>query len=279
MTLVDTHVHLFDPKRFPYHPAATYKPPPEPLEPYAKFALAAKLDSAIIVHPEPYQDDHKYLEYCFRHEPRPGFFKGTCLFDPISKDTPQRMQSLMTKSPGKIVALRIHAVQPLSKEPTVSGPIKDRDLRHPQMKQTWEAAHFLGLAIQMHFIPEQAGRIRELAQQFPQVTVVLDHLGRPGQGTSAQVEEVLRLAQLPRTILKFSGLTYVSKQPSPYQDAAPLIRKYYDAFGADRMIWGGLGMNLKQFAEQTKAFNVLLSFATEREKDLIRGLNAKRIFA
>ena len=45
------------------------------------------------------------------------------------------------------------------------------------------------------------------------------------------------------------------------------------------MIWGGLGMNLKQFADQKKAFDTLLSFATEREKDLIRGLNAKRIFA
>src|SRR6266705_4443964 len=82
--LVDTHVHLFDPQRIPYHPAATYTPPAAPLEAYAQFTREAKIDHTIIVHPEPYQDDHRYLEYCFEHEPSRGFFKGTCLFDPIA---------------------------------------------------------------------------------------------------------------------------------------------------------------------------------------------------
>ena len=79
--LVDTHVHLFDPTRFPYHPSATYQPKPETLDDYAKAVPGIGLDHAIVVHPEPYQDDHRYLEYCFQNEPRKGFFKGTVLFD------------------------------------------------------------------------------------------------------------------------------------------------------------------------------------------------------
>jgi predicted TIM-barrel fold metal-dependent hydrolase len=61
--LVDTHVHLFagDPKRFPYAPNAPYPPPPQPLEAYLKFAAEAKIDHTVIVHSEPYQDDHQYL--------------------------------------------------------------------------------------------------------------------------------------------------------------------------------------------------------------------------
>src|SRR5687768_13917762 len=76
-TLVDTHVHLFsnDPQRFPYATVAPYKPEPQPLEAYARFVTAAKIDHTIIVHPEPYQDDHRYLEYCFANEPSKGFFK------------------------------------------------------------------------------------------------------------------------------------------------------------------------------------------------------------
>src|SRR5437870_2662715 len=74
--LVDTHVHLFDPEKFPYHPQATYKPPAEPLEAYLKVVKEAGIDHTIVVHPEPYQDDHRYLEYCFEHEPSRGFFKG-----------------------------------------------------------------------------------------------------------------------------------------------------------------------------------------------------------
>ena len=50
-----------------------------------KFAKEAAIDHAVIVHPEPYQDDHRYLEYCFSREPAKGFFKGTCLFDPIDR--------------------------------------------------------------------------------------------------------------------------------------------------------------------------------------------------
>src|SRR6266851_2678285 len=101
--LVDSHVHLFDPQRVPYHPAATYRPPAAPLEAYVQFVREAGIDHTIIVHPEPYQDDHRYLEYCFEHEPSRGFFKGTCLFDPISPDTPARMQALVKKLPDRIV--------------------------------------------------------------------------------------------------------------------------------------------------------------------------------
>jgi predicted TIM-barrel fold metal-dependent hydrolase len=75
--LIESHVHLFadDPGRFPYNSAA-YKPRPAPVEQYVKFAREARVDHAIIVHPEPYQDDHRYLEYSLTREPFKGFFKG-----------------------------------------------------------------------------------------------------------------------------------------------------------------------------------------------------------
>ena len=34
------------------------------------------------------------------HEPSPGFFKGTCLFDPIDPETPKRMQALVREKSG-----------------------------------------------------------------------------------------------------------------------------------------------------------------------------------
>jgi len=276
--LVDSHVHLFDPARVPYHAQATYKPPAAPLEAYVRFVREAKIDHTVIVHPEPYQDDHRYLEYCFEHEPSPGYFKGTCLFDPIAADTPARMAALVKKLPNRIVALRIHEMRPADKPSTTAGPIKDRDLHHPAMKQTWRAAESLGLAIQMHFIPRFAPAIGELAAEFSGTPIILDHLARAGQGTPAEYEQVLRLAQFPRVYMKYSAVNYSSKQPYPYPDAKLLVRKAYDAFGADRTIWGGLGMNMAEFEKQSALFELMFDYAPESDRAKIRGLTAMKLF-
>src|SRR5690242_17456263 len=236
--IIDAHIHLFDPARFPYHANATYKPPAQPLEPYAAFATSVGIDHAVIVHPEPYQDDYRYLEYCFAHEPSPGFFKGTCLFDPVSRETPDRLSTLVGMNPKRIVALRIHEVHKPGTPPLTEGPIKDRDMRSPLMKATWRRLQQLKLAVQMHFVPYYAPQIGELAEQFPEVPVILDHLARAGEGTPEEFAGVLKLAKLPEVYIKYSGVNYSSKEKYPYRDAKPIVRKTYDAFGPDRMIWG-----------------------------------------
>jgi predicted TIM-barrel fold metal-dependent hydrolase len=276
--LVDSHVHLFDPKQVPYHKSATYKPPAAPLESYLQFVKEAGIDHTIIVHPEPYQDDHRYLEYCFEHEPSRGFFKGTCLFDPIAPDTPARMQALVKKLPNRIVALRIHENRIEGKPATTGGPIRDRDMRHPAMKQTWQAAHSLGLAIQMHFIPRFAPQIGELAAQFRDMPVILDHLARAGQGTPAEYEQVLKLAEYPRVYMKYSGVGYSSKQKYPFTDAKPIIRKAFDAFGAGRILWGGLGMNMPDFEKASALLDLMFDYAPESDRAKIRGGNAMALF-
>lgn len=275
---IDAHIHLFDPARFPYHPNATYRPPAQPLEPYIQFVKQAKIDHTILVHPEPYQDDHRYLEYCFAHEPSLGFFKGTCLFDPIDPKTPSRIRALMNRNPNRIVALRIHETRKPGTPATTSGAIHDRDLRSPAMRDTWRHVHEMGLAIQMHFIPYYAPQIGALAAQFPQMPVILDHLARAGQGTPAEYKQVLKLARLPRVYMKFSGVEYSSHEKFPYRDAKPIVRQACDAFGPERMLWGGLGHTMPEYKRQQELFAEMLGYLSERDQALIRGLNAKKLF-
>jgi L-fuconolactonase len=279
--LIETHIHLFagDP-RFPYN-SASYPPKPEPVEQYVKFAPEAHIDHAVIVHPEPYQDDHRYLEYSFAHEPSPGFFKGTCLFDPIDPETPKRMQELVKRNPGRIVALRIHETHAAGTPSTTSGLIRDRDLKNPQMAVTWRAAHELGLAIQIHCIPHYAIAIGELASRFQDTPVILDHLARPGEGTAEEYEQVLKLAQIPRVYMKYTktGVASASKQPFPHPDAKPLVKRVYQAFGPDRIIWGELGANMTEFQQAVQLLDLMLDSASPSERAKIQGLNAKKLFA
>src|SRR5262245_15424637 len=67
--IIDTHVHCFagrDDKRFPYHKDAPYRPPAATPEDLLKAMDGAGVNHAVIVHPEPYQDDHSYLEHCLK---------------------------------------------------------------------------------------------------------------------------------------------------------------------------------------------------------------------
>ncbi|MSV29375.1 MAG: amidohydrolase [Bryobacterales bacterium] len=162
--------------------------------------------------------------------------------------------------------------------PARDSAIKDRDMRDPAMKKTWSKARDLGFAIQMHFIPYYAPQIGELASQFGDVPVILDHLGRAGQGTADQFEGILKLAKLPRVQMKFSGWGYSSKQPHPFRDAQPTVRRLYDAFGPDRIIWGGLGKNQKEFERAVEVFELMFAFAPEADRVKIRGTNASRLF-
>lgn len=266
---IESHVHLFDPVRVPYAPDAPYKPAAYTLEDHLKLVEAAGLAHSVIVHPEPYQDDHRYLEYCFAHEPRPGYFKGTCMFDPLREDTPQRMRALADRWPKRMIALRIHE---MSMTPEASGPIRNRDMKDPRMKACWREVSQMQMAVQMHFIPGQVPGIHALASEFSETAVILDHMGRPGQGTDAEYQEVLKLAALPRVILKYSGWDYYKG------DMKQLTRRLFDAFGPERMVWGMLGTTQADYQKQAARFDELLAFASDGDRAKIRGGNAQRLF-
>jgi L-fuconolactonase len=162
--------------------------------------------------------------------------------------------------------------------PITSGAIKDRDMHAPAMEAAWRKAHSLGLAIQMHFMPYFAPQIADLARNFPNMPVILDHLGRAGQGSPADFEEVLRLAKLPRVYLKFSGVNYSSKSQYPFADAKPVVRRAFDAFGPDRIVWGGLGASMADFEKQVQLFDMMFDYVPESDRAKIRGLNAMKLY-
>lgn len=278
--LIESHVHMIsdDLVKFPLAEKDA-RMRPEPVEAFMKFASEAKLDHAVIVTPEPYQDDPSYVEYCLSG-PSGKFFKAICLLDPIDPRTPKRLADLAGRHPGQIVGMRIHELHAVGTPSTTTGILRDRDLKDPQMAVTWRAAHELGLGILIQCTPHFAPEIGSLAAQFPEMPVTLDHLSRPGQGTPEEYVEVLKLGKLPNIYIKFTttGVTSASKQPYPHLDAKPLVRRVYEAFGPDRIMWGELGLNMEQFGKAIQLLDAQLDFVTEPEKRKIRGLTAKKLY-
>ena len=64
------------------------------------------VDRAVLVHPEPYGDDHRLVLDCLEQEK--VRVKGTCLFYPQDPDAPRKMEELVARQP-RIIATRFHA--------------------------------------------------------------------------------------------------------------------------------------------------------------------------
>ncbi len=227
MPVVDTHVHCFagiGDARFPYHRDAPYAPTeihtPEHL---LRCMDGAGVGYAIIVQPEPYQDDHRYLEYCLGVGK--GRLKGTCLFFADHHGAPTALAALAKRMP--LIAARVHAYAPGRMPP----------FGRPELRALWKAATDAGLAMQLHFEPRWAPGFAPLIDEFRSTTVIIDHLGRPFQGTVEEHEVVVRWADKPNTIIKLA--VYPERSQYPHRDIAPVVSRLSAAYGADRMIWGG----------------------------------------
>ncbi len=271
LPIIDTHVHCFagiKNKEFPYHKEGPYQPeaitsPQILLDQMTK----AGVDFAVVVHPEPYQDDHRYLEYCFSIGKKQ--LKGTCLFFADRDDSIRLMGELVKRNPGKIVALRFHAYN------------KDKlpPFEKPQLRNLWKAATELGLNIQLHFEPRYAPGFEPLIKEFSKTKVIIDHMGRPFDGTTEENNRVLEWAKFDNTIMKVSSLPDTKMFPD--RDAGKVIKDLVNRFTPKRLIYGGGfddksdSQSYRAYREQTKAFLKALS---PLEQSMVFGVNAQRLF-
>ena len=113
--IIEWNHHLFhaDTTRYPFHVQAAYQPDtsrlsPDPLIDYLAHMDAYGIDRAILVHPEPYGDDHRLVLDSLDREP--ARFLGTSLFYPADPDAPKKLRALVARQP-RIIATRFHATR------------------------------------------------------------------------------------------------------------------------------------------------------------------------
>jgi predicted TIM-barrel fold metal-dependent hydrolase len=268
--VIDTHAHCFDgpdSTRFPYHEMATYRPETIATPEHLLYCMnGSGVDFAVVVSPEPYQDDHRYLEYCL--DAGKGRLKGTIL---VFCDRPGSMDQLphLAKR-GDIIATRIHAYLPDRLPP----------FGKPELRQLWKLAGDNGLAVQLNFEPRYAAGFEPLIKEFRDVPVIIDHLGHPLQAGSAQEYSIVeRWCDFPNTIMKLSNLGAIRNHPDPR--LKPFVSKMIEAYGPDRMIWGG------EFSDKStpESFRAIREYAgkflsgySREDQDKVFGGNAFRLF-
>ena len=232
--IVEWNTHIFSPdaERYPLHPRAAYRPdvsrqPQDPLQAYLGSMEMRGVHRAVIVHPEPYGDDHRLVLDCLEREPQR--LKGTTLFYPKEDDAPQRLRELVRRQP-LLVATRFHAHR--GKEQYLDS-FADAGVR-----ALWQAAVELGVIIELHIGPNYARQVAQALREIPDTVALIDHLAEPHMGDAVEFADVLELARFPNVYMKLSGLGHFSKNAPLYEDARPFTRRVIEAFGPARMVWG-----------------------------------------
>jgi predicted TIM-barrel fold metal-dependent hydrolase len=267
--VVDAHLHCFagkDDARYPYHERAPYRPEAAAMpERLLECMDGAGVDYAVVVHPEPYQDDHRYLGHCL--EVGKGRLKGACLVFADRRGSVDQLPALAKKL--AVVAVRVHAYAPERLPP----------FGRPELRALWKQAGDLGLAVQLHLEPRYAPDLEPLVREFADVQVVIDHLGRPFQGTPKEHAVVVRWSRFKNTVMKLSAIP--GKEVYPHRDIAPVIKELAEAYGPDRLVYGGgfgggaTGESYRQARERAASY---LSFLAAMDLAKVLGGTAARLF-
>ena len=232
--IIEWNTHLFsrDTDRYPFHPQANYTPSADqlsddPLADYQQHMAQLRIDYAVLVHPEPYGDDHSLVLDSLQQAPAKLF--GTSLFYPQDKDAPRKLAELVQREP-KIIATRFHAHRGKA---FYLDSFKDAGVVN-----LWEAAAALGLIVELHIGPNYAAQVVDLIKAHPQCPVLIDHLAEPHLGSAVEYADVLALAEFENVYMKLSGLSHFASDAPLYLSARPFTHWVVDAFGPERMVWG-----------------------------------------
>jgi len=152
------------------------------------------------------------------------------LLYPADDDAPRRLRALVSREP-RLIATRFHAHR--GKEMYLKS-FEDTGVR-----ALWEACIELGLIVELHIGPNYAGQVASLLRRYQAPVVLIDHLAEPHLGTAVEYADVLDLSQFENVYMKLSGLGHFSTDAPLYASARPFTRRVIEAFGPQRVVWGG----------------------------------------
>ena len=196
--------------------------------------------------------------------------------DLTAPDLADRLGHLRTlPGGGKLVGLR-HLVQA---EPDPAF------LARADLRRGIAAVADAGLVFDLVIQHRQLPAVIELVAGLPQVSFVLDHLGKPPLADgdlSAWAGHLRTLAQLPNVAAKLSGLVteanWSSWQPA---DLAPAVSHALDTFGPGRLMFGSdwpVSLLATGYREWIQVLLELLAGSDDQHLDHIWGRTAGRVY-
>lgn len=269
--IIDPHVHVWvnDPQ-YPW-PAENLDPPKEDATAEMLLELMARhgVSNTVIVHPIHYRWDCRYVGDTLKKYPRK--FQGVCRVNPEAADAADELSKWTEEWGFKGVRL----------SPSGGPPgdwINNADLMHP----IWSRTEQLKVPMLLLTVTSRLPACRSYIEKYPELDVVIDHMADcPIDAPPEELNSLLTLAQFPRVYCKITHPWVLTKQAYPYRDTWDLVKKVYDAFGPDRLMWGTdwpVSGNRLTYGQALELVRDEMDFFTAEDKDWILGKTIERLW-
>ncbi|RZJ97045.1 MAG: amidohydrolase [Brevundimonas sp.] len=136
------------------------------------------------------------------------------------------------------------------------------------------------LALDALVKPQHLGPLDRFARRWPELRIVLDHGGKPtiGRDLGSWRDDVRRLADRPNLTCKLSGLLTETSDDATPEDLAAVVETLLDAFGPDRLMWGGDWPVLTLAGDYAEWLTLCRNLIPERDHGAVFGQTAARVY-
>ena len=153
-----------------------------------------------------------------------------------------------------------------------------------KLEQFWRVFVNRGTVAVFHAFPRQLPVVAQLALRHPELTILVDHLGRPDVTTgpdSADFAALLGLSGAPNVSVKTPNSSFFSRAPAPHVDLVPFLEATLKEFGATRLLWGSdwpVCTQEEPYPAATSSIDLALAAASDAEREAVFADNFDRIF-
>ncbi|QDU08912.1 amidohydrolase family protein [Gimesia aquarii] len=230
MEYIDAHSHVWTPdvKKYPLAPGrkvSEMRPPSFTAEQLQAEMMAVGVNRVVLIQMSFYGFDNSYmLDSMAKY---PGMFSGVAVINQNGENPTPDMLALKKKG------VRGFRIAPKTKK-------VDEWLDGECMEQMWKTGAKEGLAMCCLMDAVGLPALDKMCQKHRDTTVVIDHLSRigvTGEIDPQEVDMLCKMAKHPNVYVKTSAFYALGKKKTPYHDLAPMIKKVYQAFGANRLMW------------------------------------------
>ena len=154
-------------------------------------------------------------------------------------------------------------------------------IRGPLMPPLWRRSSDLKIPMTVLAPVTRMPDVARLADQFPELTIVIDHMADCPLNQPNELEKLLTLRRFPKLYVKISHSWSLSAQSYPYLDSQQQIKRLYDAFGPKRLIAGTDWPLVEKYCSYAQAIDLArarIAFLNNEDKRWICGQTAEQVW-